>query len=198
MTGNRTKKTAIISALALFASMGAYAIKGIALTENEVYDIEKKTARVKADLNHDGVTDLVVYNEKGLSIYFSNGHAKYFARGAGNVENEYADSRITNVKVNDKGVLRIETEWVNDRGASGSDTYVARFQNNDFYLIGYDGMYNNPPTTYSFNLLTGKAVTVSGYAEDTKRKTSAIKKLPLKKLSEVKIGEYKCEDYYEY
>ena len=183
MTGNRTKKTAIISALALFASMGAYAIKGIALTEGEVYEIEKKTSRVKADLNHDGVTDLVVYNEKGLSIYFSN---------------EYADSRITNVKVNDKGVLRIETEWVNDRGASGSDTYVARFQNNDFYLIGYDCTYNNPPTTYSFNLLTGKAVTVSGYAEDTKRKTSAIKKLPLKKLSEMKIGEYKCEDYYEY
>lgn len=88
MTGNRTKKTAIISALALIASMGAYAIKGIALTEGEVYEIEKKTARVKADLNKDGVTDLVVYNEKGLSIYFSNGHAKYFARGAGNVENE--------------------------------------------------------------------------------------------------------------
>ena len=178
--------------------MGAYAIKGIALTEGEVYEIEKTTARVKADLNNDGVTDLVVYNEKGLSIYFSNGYAKYILHDTYKVENEYADSRITNVKVNDKGVLRIETEWVNDRGASGSDTYVARFQDNDFYLIGYDGMYNNPPTTYSFNLLTGKAVTVSGYAEDTKRKTTAIKKLPLKKLSEVKIGEYKCEDYYEY
>lgn len=194
------KKTIIISALALLTCSGVYAdwTKSIAKSESELYTSGKGIAKVRGDFDKDGVTDLAIYDSKTLSIYFSNGYAKYILHDTYKVENEYADSRIIDVTVNDKGVLRIETEWTNDRGASGSDTYVARYQDNDFYLIGYDCTYNNPPTTYSFNLLTNRAVTVSGYVDDAKTKTMAIKKLPLKKLSEIKIGEYKCEDYYEY
>ncbi|MBQ1836355.1 MAG: hypothetical protein II129_04865 [Paludibacteraceae bacterium] len=194
------KKTIIISALALLTCSGVYAdwTKSIAKSERELYTSGKEIAKVRGDFDKDGVTDLAIYDSKTLSIYFSNGYAKYILHDTYKVENEYADSRIIDVTVNDKGVLRIETEWTNDRGASGSDTYVARYQDNDFYLIGYDCTYNNPPTTYSFNLLTNRAVTVSGYVDDAKTKTMAIKKLPLKKLSEVKIGEYKCDDHYEY
>lgn len=193
------KKAIITSAIAFLACAATYASpKAIAYSENEIMSERQNAAKVKADLNKDGVTDLIVYNDKSLSIYFNNGFANYFPRGTFIIENEYADSRIIDVSVNAKGVVRIDTEWTNDRGASGSDTYVTRLQNNDFYLIGYDSRYNNPPTYYSFNLLTYKATTTSGYDEDTKRETKVLKRLPLKLLSEIKIGEYKCEDYFDY
>ena len=193
------RKKIIISALTLLACIGANAnwTKNTAKPERELYTAGKENV-TRGDFDKDGATDLAVYDSKSLSLYFSNGYAKYILHDTYKVDNEYADSRITNVSVNAKGVLRIETEWTNDRGASGTDTYTIRYQDNDFYLIGYDCTYN-PPASKSYNLLTYKVITIDGFSEeDGEKHTGTLQKLPLRKLSQIKIGEYKCDDHYEY
>ncbi|MBQ1697296.1 MAG: hypothetical protein II075_05395, partial [Bacteroidales bacterium] len=113
------------------------------------------------------------------------------------VEDEYSDRNITEITINQKGVIKILTTWTNSRGADGDDNYTVRFQDGDLYLIGYDNYYK-PATNESYNLLTLKKERISGLTDDEPEKTtSTLKKIPLHRLSEIKIGEYRCEDYEE-
>ena len=147
------------------------------------------------DINQDGTDDMVAFNSESLSIYFFDAENAVTAEKTFKVENEYAKSTIENVAFNPDGDMVIQTEWINERGASGGDDYTVRYQDDDFYLIGYDCQYQ-PATNDSYDLLTYTKKTESGMNEDDmKRTTSTLKKLPLKKLSDIKIGQYNCDDY---
>ena len=149
--------------------------------------------KVFGDINQDGNQDCITYTDKELqvSIAGTDFNKKYI------VEDEYSDRLITDITINQKGVIKILTTWTNSRGADGDDNYTVRFQDGDLYLIGYDNYYK-PATNESYNLLTLKKERISGLTDDEPEKTtSTLKKIPLHRLSEIKIGEYRCEDYEE-
>ena len=147
------------------------------------------------DINQDGIDDMIAFNSKSFSVYFFDTENDITTEKTFKVENEYAKSTIEDVAFNLNGDLVIQTEWINSRGASGGDDYTVRYQDDDFYLIGYDCQYQ-PATSDSYDLLTYTKRTVSGMRDDDmKRTTSTLKKLPLKKLSDIKIGQYNCDDY---
>ena len=147
--------------------------------------------KVFGDINQDGNQDCITYTDQDLqvSIAGTSFNKKYI------VEDEYSDRNITEITINQKGVIKILTTWMNSRGADGDDNYTVRYQDNDLYLIGYDTYYK-PATNESYNLLTLKKETISGLTDDEPEKTiSTLKKIPLHRLSDIKIGEYRCEDY---
>ena len=147
--------------------------------------------KVFGDINQDGNQDCITYTDQDLqvSIAGTSFNKKYI------VEDEYSDRNITEITINQKGVIKILTTWMNSRGADGDDNYTVRYQDNDLYLIGYDN-YHKPATNESYNLLTLKKETISGLTDDEPEKTiSTLKKIPLHRLSDIKIGEYRCEDY---
>ncbi len=147
--------------------------------------------KVFGDINQDGNQDCITYTDQDLqvSIAGTSFNKKYI------VEDEYSDRNITEITINQKGVIKILTTWMNSRGADGDDNYTVRYQDNDLYLIGYDN-YHKPATNESYNLLTLKKETISGLTDDESEKTiSTLKKIPLHRLSDIKIGEYRCEDY---
>ena len=147
--------------------------------------------KVFGDINQDGNQDCITYTDQDLqvSIAGTSFNKKYI------VEDEYSDRNITEITINQKGVIKILTTWMNSRGADGDDNYTVRYQDNDLYLIGYDNYYK-PATNESYNLLTLKKETISGLTDDESEKTiSTLKKIPLHRLSDIKIGEYRCEDY---
>ncbi|MBQ2097474.1 MAG: hypothetical protein II480_04800, partial [Bacteroidales bacterium] len=149
--------------------------------------------KVFGDINQDGNQDCITYTDQDLqvSIAGTSFNKKYI------VEDEYSDRNITEITINQKGVIKILTTWMNSRGADGDDNYTVRFQDGDLYLIGYDNYYK-PATNESYNLLTLKKERISGLTDDEPEKTtSTLKKIPLHRLSEIKIGEYRCEDYEE-
>ena len=152
---------------------------------------------IDGDINHDGIDDLVRYGSKTntITVYCFDAKNNVIYEKTFTVQNEYAKSFLEGVSIYEDGTLVIETEWINDRGASGGDDYTVRYQDDDLYLIGYDCQYQ-PYTIESYNLLTYQKETKSGINdEERKRTTSSLKQLPLKKLSVIKIGEYHCDDY---
>ena len=151
---------------------------------------------IYGDINQDGIKDVIVYTAKDLNVCILNDKDVATYDKTFKVEDEYSDRLITEVTINDKGVIVIKTTWTNERGADGDDDYTVRFQDGDLYLIGYDSYYK-PATNVSYNLLTYKKITKEGMNDDDlKTKTETLKnRLPLHKLSDIKIGEYICEDY---
>ena len=148
-------------------------------------------SKVFGDINQDGKQDCITYTNKDLqvSIAGTDFNKKYI------VEDENSDRDITEITINPKGVIKILTTWTNERGADGNDDYTVRYQDDDLYLIGYDTYYK-PATNESYNLLTLKKETTTGMTDDdTKKTTTSLKKIPLHRLSDIKIGEYCCEDY---
>jgi hypothetical protein len=152
---------------------------------------------IDGDINHDGIDDLVRYGSKSktITVYCFDAKNNVIYEKTFTVQNEYAKSFLEGVSIYEDGTIVIETEWINNRGASGGDDYTVRYQDDDLYLIGYDCQYE-PYTIESYNLLTYQKETESGINDEEKRRTtSTLKKLPLKKLSDIKIGQYHCEDY---
>lgn len=150
---------------------------------------------VVGDINQDSIEDLVRYDSEYLTVYcFDAKNAVTFEKTF-TIQNENDKSRIESVSIFADDIMVIHTEWINSRGASGSDDYIVRYQDDDLYLIGYNCQYQ-PYTVESYNLLTYQKTTETGLREgDMKKTTSTLKRLPLKKLSDIKIGEYNCEDY---
>ena len=149
---------------------------------------------IDMDINQDGIDDVVAFNYESLCIYFFDAENAVISEKTFKVQNEFAKSRIENVVCHPDGDMVIRTEWINNRGASGSDNYTAHYQDDDLYLIGYDCHYQ-PSTFETYNLLTYTKEKESGLIGDDKKTTTTLKKLPLKKLSDIKIGEYNCNDY---
>ncbi|MBP5364617.1 MAG: hypothetical protein J6Y82_01675 [Bacteroidales bacterium] len=167
--------------------------------EPEVGDYEDYNNGEKSvcsDINNDGHTDCISYSENEFSIYFGQDDDETLDPIEGFVlENENANSIITNVTIAANGDFKVETEWTNERGASGTDNYTARYHDGNFVLIAYDCTYE-PATSDTYDLINFKKISESGFDEDdVEQKITDLKKLPLKKLSEIKIGEYHCDDY---
>ena len=145
---------------------------------------------VEGDLNKDGFKDVVIiatprnpenmqtrddgyvynFNKPVMAVYFGNESGTYslfkqYFNTIPGQEDEYQSVDI-DLRINDKGVMRIGPSYFNSAGSSDSDAsvYVFRFQNGDFYLIGKDtksfSRYSGESTEVSENYLTHKRQTI--------------------------------------
>lgn len=148
------------------------------------------------DINQDGIKDVIGFTKRDLTVCILDDNDVATYNKTFMVQDEYSNRLITDVTIDDKGVVVIKTTWTNERGADGDDYYTVRFQDGDLYLIGYDTYYK-PATNVSYNLLTYKKIKKEGLNDnDSETTTEDLKNhLPLHKLSDIKIGEYICDDY---
>lgn len=171
---------------------------------------------ITGDLNKDGVSDLVLmatpdfpefietrddgyeinYNQPVLAIFFGDkdGNFQCFKQYE-NVLPRRTESFIIidcGMQITSKGVLQVGLDYFSTMGSwsTSNYSYKFRYQDGDFFLIGYDTqsyMRNTGEAeTVSFNYLTGKkqTVTFNMFDEKAKKKEkwSKITKKPLRKL----------------
>ena len=133
----------------------------------------------QGDLNKDGIQDLAIvaiprdpenmmtrddgyeynFNKPVLAIYFSKDAGNYtlfkeYPNTLPGQEDEFTFVSIES-EITEKGVLKFDVSSFNSAGGSESDqqSYLFRFQDDDFYLIGFDRQ--------SYSRLTGEAEKVS-------------------------------------
>lgn len=169
----------------------------------------------QGDLNKDGIADLVIiatptnkenmttrydgyvynYNQPVLAIYWSSSNGSYrLFKQYDNViparPSEY-NNIMPSISVTERGVLKIELEHFSSAGGwdTSISTYLYRFQQGDFFLIGKDESIltrNTGATTIiSENYLTGKRSVTTGNAHSNKKprtKWTKIPKAPLQPL----------------
>ena len=155
--------------------------------------------KAEGDLNKDGLSDLVVYAQPVLAIYFANASGIYEQwkqyKEILPIDEEGDDFMIDIVlTVTARGTLMIHVGSFASAGTSdmGHNSYVYRFQNGDFYKIGEEQHSQSRMTgeaeTISTNYLTHKRqVLKENVFDDTikpKEKWTTIPKQPLKKLGE--------------
>lgn len=179
---------------------------------------------VLGDLNKDGIADMVIaatpndkehiivreedgyqfnLNQPILGIYWGRSDGTYTCwKTYDNVlpatPNEYISITIT-LDITDRGVLTINTEAFASIGGwgAGNTTYLFRYQNNDFYLIGKDENYHmrntGDATTDSYNYLTYRhqKITFNVFDKNVKRKEKweKLPKAPLKRLGDFELDE---------
>lgn len=170
----------------------------------------------QGDLNNDGIQDLVIcatprnpenmmtrddgyeynFNEPVLAIYFGKGDETYslFEEYPNTIpapEDEFSFVTVES-EISDKGVLDFEVEVFYSAGSSqtGQNSYLYRFQDGDFYLIGSDtrsfSRYSGEEEAVSCNYLTKKQKTTTSNVFDDKVKPtetwSDLPDEPLEKL----------------
>ena len=168
------------------------------------------------DLNKDGFKDLVViatpnfkenmkeredgyvynFNHSQLAIYFGDASGDFVMFKKYDELFPERDELMlveTSLGITDKGVLRIgvSTFMVAGGATTGGPTYVFRYQDGDFFLIGKDetelSRYSGETTDTSENYLTHKRQVRTGNAfEEQKEKVKWTKlpKEPLKRLGD--------------
>lgn len=180
--------------------------------------------RISGDLNKDGIPDEVVietprnedkmeirvtdgyeynYNQPILSVFFGTKEGKKLFRKYANViPHPESDTECLDlaVSISDKGILKIYYSVFFSMGSYGtnSHTYLYRFQNGDFYLIGEESeesMRNSGDyEKVSINYLTHKKQTVKGNNFDEKKKPverwSVLPKKTLEKLGTRNLKNY--------
>ena len=175
------------------------------------------------DLNKDGIDDLVViatptneanmrvredgyvynFNQPVLAIYWGDGKGGYrLWKGYDNVIPARQDEAVSvdcGAKITDRHTLVFSVEYFATMGGwdTPNYTYVFRYQNGDFCLIGQEeshasrnsGEYEKD----SYNYLTGKKLHVTDNMFDknakSKEQWSKIPKVPLKRLGTWQLGE---------
>ena len=124
--------------------------------------VPQGTSYVKAegDLNKDGLSDLVVYAQPMLAIYFATPSGDYEQWKQYDeilpIDEEGDDLMIEiSLTISDRGALKLEVGSFASAGTSyvSRNNYTYRFQNGDFYKIGEE--------QYSMSRMTGEANTVS-------------------------------------
>lgn len=171
------------------------------------------------DMNKDGLKDLVVIaipnfkenmkeredgyvynlNRPHLAIYFgdSSGDFVLFKKYEELIPERDENMIVeTSLGINDKGILRIGVSifMIAGGATTGGPTYVFRYQDGDFFLIGKDdtelSRYSGETTDTSENYLTHKRQVTTGNAfEEQKEKVkwSNLPKEPLKRLGEFEM-----------
>lgn len=163
--------------------------------------VPKNTNYINAegDLNKDGRSDLVIYAQPMLAIYFANASGLYEQwKLYDNVlpVDEEGDDLMIDIEMNisDRGALNISVGSFASAGSSyvSHNKYTYRFQNGDFYRIGEERHSQSRMTgeaeVISINYLTHKRQVVreNVFDETVKPKETwtKIPKLPLKKLGD--------------
>ena len=193
---------------------------------HESYDLAQMRTwehiEATGDLNSDGIDDLVViaipadsahmrvrddgyvynFNQPRLAIYFGDkggGHTLW--RGYDNVVPAIVDEALSitpALKITSRRTLIISLEYFASMGGWDAPTYsyVYRFQDGDFFLIGKDEEHLIRNTggieKDSYNYLTHKRQhTTDNASKKTKAKSrwSAIPKEPLQPLGSFTLGE---------
>lgn len=175
------------------------------------------------DVNRDGIDDILIIatphfkemltlNELGdtidankhvLAIFFGNGNGGYTCKFQSEdvlpvSENTYHILDFT-LDVNAKGVFSIRISHFSSVGGWGNtnESYVFRYQNNDFFLIGEDEDYymrnTGEATKTSINYLTHRKQVIDyNVFDDTvkpKEKWSRIPSQPLRRLGSWTLGD---------
>lgn len=203
------KISLFLAVAALFSfSASAQAFKTSAPDEQSLEDVFDYQV-FKGDLNKDGIEDLVAYIYKEidlsddtpdvfstLAIYWgaADGYLLYRQYDSVLFGTNRAYFAITEntISVTPKGLLRINVDVFNSAGSyeSYNHTYLFRFQDGDFYLIGDDSHVFSrnfgETTETSTNYLTNKqkVTNYNEFDESIKRKVvwNDIPKEPLRSL----------------
>ena len=167
----------------------------------------------KGDLNKDGILDLVLaatprnlehmmtrddgyeynFNKPVLAIYFGKDDGtfslfKEYPYTIPGAVDEYTFVELAS-EITEKGVLKLGLGYFNSAGSSETDnnTYLFRFQDGDFYLIGFDSeafsRYSGEAEKVSRNYLTKRqSTTTYNMFDDKVKPTETWTDLPDKPL----------------
>lgn len=198
------------------ASASAQGLKETGVTVEEIIPEGWEYSHATGDLNQDGIDDLVVmatpndpahlkvrddgyvynFNEPILAIYFGtrSGTFKCWKQYPHTMPYPTDEYILYDYSLNttERHTLTIHVGTMATMGSWGqnSHSYVFRYQNQDFFLIGEDESYlirnTGELTVDSYNYLTNKKQTVVSNEFDTKVKPrerwTRLPKQPLKRL----------------
>ena len=222
------KQLIVIALLAGTLSAGAQELKKTGYTVEELVPEGWTHTEATGDLNKDGISDMVVlttpnfkenmktrddgyvynFNHPVLAVYFGSSDGTLTMwRQYDNVvpgEESEADMYDNSVSITDRGVMRIDLEYMMSMGGWGlsQSAYLYRYHNGDFYLIGHDANNLQRNTgemeEVSINYLTCKrqSITRNEFDKKVKRreKWTNIAKKPLKRLGEEELDTDLPED----
>lgn len=176
----------------------------------------------QGDLNHDGIEDLAVIARKethrdrsggiepvkgdGLRIYFGDADGRYtlFNKYAVNTHPEDFFADWSNMLISADGDLFIQETY--DTDGEVIQNYYVLFMDDEFYLTSYVVSYRSDDDNVINYDLVNKTLTVDvdWHEMDTdinhhRTDTYELKDVPLKKLSDFKIGDEVCsfDEYVE-
>lgn len=187
------------------------------LVSNEVDDFF-----ALGDLNNDGIKDLAivarneVYRNQdegiepvqgdGLRIYFGDADGRYtlFKKYAVNTHPDDFYANWSNMAIGDDGQLFIQEGYATD--GEVVQNYYLKYMDDDFYLNSFSTTFGvDDDNVVNYDLVNKKLVVdVDWHEMDTdinhhRTDTYEMKDVPLKKLSDFKIGDEVCtfDDYVE-
>ena len=187
----------LLVALPMLVSAQELAKKG--RSAEEIVPQGMDFVKAEGDLNKDGLSDLVVFADPVLAIYFaaSSGGYELWKRYNDILPNDKENDDLMidiELSITDRGALRIEVGYFASAGTSyvTNNNYTYRFQNDDFYKIGEEqhsmSRMTGDDKTISTNYLTHKRQVVIENAFDEtikpKETWTSIPKKPLRRLGE--------------
>ena len=187
----------LLGALPMLVSAQEVAKKG--RSAEEIVPQGGDFVKAEGDLNKDGLSDLVIFAEPVLAIYFAMPSGDYELWKQYNdilpVDEENDDLMIDiELSITDRGALKIEVGSFASAGTSyvTHNNYTYRFQDGDFYKIGEEqnsmSRMTGEDQTVSINYLTHKRQVVKENVFDEtikpKETWTSIPKTPLRRLGE--------------
>ena len=193
-----------------------------ALGYDDIVSGEEDDFFALGDLNHDGIQDLafVARNEvlrnqnegiepvqgDGLRIYFGDADGRYtlFNKYAVNTHPDEFFANWNNLAIGDDGLLFIQEGYATD--GEVVQNYYLKYMDDDFYLTSFVMTYGvDDDNVVNYDLVNKKLVVdVDWHEMDTdinhhRTDTYEMKDVPLKKLSDFKIGDEVCtfDEYVE-
>ena len=217
------------TALTVMTVADAQSLKSSGRSAQEIVPQGWEINEATGDINKDGITDLMViatpnfreniqvresdgyeynYNQPVLAVYWgtADGQYKLYKKYAEIIPHQTDEFVFWDVSlsISEKGVITIGTSTFASAGSwsNNSDTFVFRWQQGDFYLIGYEtqSMARNTgeDETISYNFLTHKKQVVTSNAFDEnipkRKKWTKIPAKPLKRLGSFHLEEYSFEE----
>lgn len=187
----------LLVALPMLVSAQELAKKG--RSAEEIVPQGMDFVKAEGDLNKDGLSDLVVFADPVLAIYFAtpSGGYELWKRYDDILPNDKENDDLMidiELSITDRGALKIEVGYFASAGTSyvTNNNYTYRFQNGDFYKIGEEqhsmSRMTGDDKTVSTNYLTHKRQVVIENAFDERIKPketwTSIPKKPLRRLGE--------------